>query len=315
MSAGRFAPSPSGDLHVGNLRTAVLAWLLAHATGRKFVLRIEDLDRARARDPRPQLEALRAIGLDWDGPVHVQSRHVARFDAAIDDLRRRGLVYECWCTRREIVEAVRAPHGIPGQYPGTCRHLTEVQRAARRRERPGALRLRADVARETVHDLLHGAWTGPVDDLVLRRADGTPAYNLAVVVDDAHEDVDQVVRGDDLLASAPRQMMIARLLGLPAPVYAHVPLVVDDQGRRLAKRGGAVTLPRLAARGVTPVAVLALLLHSLGGAVDQTAVDAAVDTGEPAALLAAAVASLELARLPRDPWTFHAPGDEAPAVR
>jgi glutamyl-tRNA synthetase len=302
MSAGRFAPSPSGDLHVGNLRTAVLAWLLARATGRKFVLRIEDLDRARARDPRPQLEALRAIGLDWDGPVHVQSRHVARFDAAIDDLRRRGLVYECWCTRREIgrggAGTARHPRPVPGHLPAPDRGAASrtPSRAARR---PASTRGRRPARPSTT--CCTGRGPGRSTTSLLRRADGTPAYNLAVVVDDAHEDVDQVVRGDDLLASAPRQMMIARLLGLPTPVYAHVPLVVDDQGRRLAKRGGAVTLPRLAARGVTPVAVLALLLHSLGGAVDQTAVDAAVDTGEPAALLAAAVASLELARLPRRP--------------
>ncbi|MCD7102180.1 tRNA glutamyl-Q(34) synthetase GluQRS [Pseudoclavibacter sp. 13-3] len=303
---GRYAPSPSGDLHIGNLRTAVLAWLFARSTARRFVLRVEDLDRQRARDPQSQIDDLRSLGLDWDGPISVQSEHLDRFDDALADLQRRGLVYECFCTRREIAEAVRAPHGIPGQYPGTCRHLSDAERARRRRERPPALRLRTGTAAETVHDLLHGHFTGAVDDLVLRRADGAYAYNFAVVVDDAWSGVDQVVRGDDLLASAPRQAVLARMLGWRPPEYAHVPLVVGAAGHRLAKRDGAVTLRQLEAAGHPTTAVLGWIARSLGSAVD---VDDAADSPEhapepPVGLLRRMLETFDPTALPLEPWTF-----------
>ena len=145
MPAGRFAPSPSGVLHVGNLRTAVLAWLFARSTGRRFVLRVEDLDRVRAGAEEQQLDDLRALDLDWDGPVVRQSEHVERFDAAVAALDAAGLTYPCFCTRREVQEAPSAPHLPPGAYPGTCRDLTADERARRRAERPAAVRLRASV--------------------------------------------------------------------------------------------------------------------------------------------------------------------------
>lgn len=258
--AGRFAPSPSGDLHVGNLRTALLAWLFARSSGRRFVLRVEDLDRVAAGAEQSQLDDLRALGIDWDGPVVRQSECGGRHDLAIGQLVEQGRTFECFCTRREILEAPSAPHLPPGAYPGTCRDLTEAERAVRRAERPPALRLRADVTEWTVHDVLHGDFTGAVDDLVLRRGDGVVAYNLAVVVDDAAQDVDQVVRGDDLLTSAPRQAHLASLLGLPQPEYAHVPLALNADGRRLAKRDGAVTRIDLETLGVD---VLAMILDSL----------------------------------------------------
>lgn len=285
--AGRFAPSPSGDLHLGNLRTAVLAWLFARSSGRRFLLRIEDIDRARARPWQTQLDDLRALGLDWDGPVEVQSEHFGRYDRALARLQQAGLVYECFCSRREIAQAVNAPHGIPGRYPGTCRDLTEAERARRRRDRTPALRLRAPVDHATVHDELLGEYTGDVDDFVLRRSDGEWAYNLAVVVDDAAQGVDQVVRGDDLLASAARQAVLVRLLGHEPPGYAHVPLVVDASGERMAKRSGGVTLALLRARGVAPRQVLGMIGRSLG-------IDA--DT------LPGMLARFDPERLPREPW-------------
>lgn len=292
--AGRFAPSPSGDLHLGNLRTALLAWLFARSTGRRFLMRVEDLDRVRPGAEERQLADLAAIGLDWDGDIVHQSQRRPRYDAAVDTLVAAGRTYECFCTRREIQQAVTAPHGPDGQYPGTCRDLTPAQRQARRDAgRPPAIRLRADVADFAVDDLLHGPRRGPVDDVVLRRGDGVPAYNLAVVVDDAAQGVDQVVRGDDLLGSAPRQAYLATLLGLPVPVYAHVPLALNDEGRRLAKRDGAVTLADQAALGRDPDAVRGVLAESLGMA-------GAGETPSTAVLLE----RFDPRTLPRVPWVF-----------
>lgn len=262
--AGRFAPSPTGDLHVGNLRTALLAWLFARSTGRGFLMRVEDLDRSRAGSAERQLADLAAIGLDWDGPTVQQTDRLPLYSSAIDRLTQEGLVYECFCTRREIAEAPSAPHSPPGAYAGTCRNLTAEERAERRRTRPAALRLRAAVSEWTVRDEQLGDHTGVVDDLVLRRGDGMIAYNLAVVVDDAAQGVDQVVRGDDLLPSTPRQVYLQHLLDLPTPQYAHVPLVLGPTGQRLAKRDGAVTLADLADRGIGPQRVLAVLADSLG---------------------------------------------------
>ncbi|HXD27554.1 MAG TPA: tRNA glutamyl-Q(34) synthetase GluQRS [Arthrobacter sp.] len=296
MGAGRYAPSPSGELHLGNLRTAVLAWLFARSTGRDFLLRVEDLDRARAGAEELQLADLRAIGLDWDGPVVRQTERADGYNAAIDLLRGAGLLYECFCTRRDIAEAPSAPHAAPGAYPGTCRNLTEAERAVQRAKRPAAWRLRTDIVQHTVTDMLHGDYTGLVDDFVVVRNDGVPAYNLAVVVDDALQGIDQVVRGDDLLPSTPRQAHLATLLaglrgdgGPVVPQYAHVPLVLNDQGKRLAKRDGSVTLARLRADGVGAEQVRTVLLES---------------AGLPGASLEAAVEAFDPAALPREPWVF-----------
>jgi glutamyl-tRNA synthetase len=266
---GRFAPSPTGDLHVGNLRTALLAWLVARSSGEEFVVRMEDLDRVTASidHERQQLDDLRAIGLDWDGPIVRQSERFARYHAALDQLIDADLTYECYCSRREIREAVAAPHGPgpEGGYPGTCRDLTEPERQRRRTERPPAIRLRADpTVRLHIDDLLAGATEGAPDDLVLRRNDGVPAYHLAVVVDDAAQGITTVVRGDDLLPSCFGQRWLQHLLGLPEVTYAHVPLVVGPTGQRLAKRDGAVTRRDLAALGVTDDRLFAALAISLG---------------------------------------------------
>ncbi|GAB3130683.1 tRNA glutamyl-Q(34) synthetase GluQRS [Tsukamurella serpentis] len=243
---------------MGNLRTALLAWLFARSTGRGFVMRVEDLDTGRTADGAQdrQLADLAAIGLDWDGAVVRQSERTELYAAALERLD----TFECFCTRREILAAPSAPHAPEGAYPGTCRNLTQAQRAQRRRERPAAVRLRSGVDTFTVTDELHGRYTAAVDDFVLRRGDGTYAYNLAVVVDDAAQGVDQVVRGDDLLASAPRQAHLTELLGGTAPGYAHVPMVLGPTGVRLAKRDGAVTL---AERG-GPSVVLPEIAASLG---------------------------------------------------
>lgn len=288
-TAGRFAPSPSGELHVGNLRTAMLAWLFARSTGRRFLMRVEDLDRARAGAEAEQLRDLAAVGVSWDGGVVRQTERQYLYTEAIGRLTAAGLTYECFCTRREIQEAPSAPHAPQGAYPGTCRNLTAADREAKRAVRPAAVRLRAAVAEATVQDVLHGSFTGVVDDFVLRRNDGVTAYNLAVVVDDAAQGIDQVVRGDDLLASTPRQAYLAALLDIPVPEYAHVPLVLNADGARLAKRDGAVTLADLAAAGVRVEEVRDALLASLG---------------LPAGSLENALAAFDPAALPRAAWVW-----------
>ncbi|WP_099022619.1 tRNA glutamyl-Q(34) synthetase GluQRS [Mycolicibacterium palauense] len=284
--AGRFAPSPSADLHIGNLRTALLAWLFARSSGRRFLIRVEDLDdRTSGETAARQIADLAAIGIASDDPPEYQTAHTERYTRVIDALSGRGLTYECYCSRKDIRSAPRAPHAPEGAYPGTCRNLTAEQRAERRASgRPPALRLRSEVTEYAVRDLLHGTYTGVVDDLVLRRGDGVPAYNLAVVVDDAAQGIDQVVRGDDLLSSSPRQAYLGSLLGYPQPVYAHVPLVLNAEGKRLAKRDGAVTLAEI---GVTET------LHRIAGSLGFTAED-------PQQMLA----EFDPARLPRQPWIY-----------
>lgn len=287
--AGRFAPSPSGELHVGNLRTAMLAWLFARSTGRDFLLRVEDLDRARAGAEAEQLRDLAAIGVTWDGAVVHQTDRGEVYNDAIRRLTELGRTYECFCTRREIQEAPSAPHAPQGAYPGTCRNLDPAELEFKRSMRPAALRLRSAVTEYTVDDVLHGEFTGVVDDFVLRRNDGVTAYNLAVVVDDAAQGVDQVVRGDDLLPSTPRQAYLGSLLHIPIPEYAHVPLVVNSDGARLAKRDGAVTLGDLARAGESVEDVRDNLMQSLG---------------LPAGTLDRALAAFRPDSLPRDAWVW-----------
>jgi glutamyl-tRNA synthetase len=266
---GRFAPSPTGTLHLGNLRTALVAWLFARRQGARCLVRMEDLDAGRVRERfyDEQLRDLAALGIDWDGPVVRQSERLALYEDAVARLRAAGLVYECWCTRAEIREAASAPHrALPeGAYPGTCLRLTAAQRAERRASgRPPALRVHAGAARIGFEDRVAGRFEGVVDDLVIRRNDGAYAYNLAVVVDDADQGVREVVRGADLLDSTPRQLWLGAQLGLPAPRHAHVPLMLGPDGARLAKRHGAVTLADRARLGESPDDVRAALAASLG---------------------------------------------------
>ena len=291
IGAGRYAPSPTGDLHLGNLRTALLAWLFARSTSRRFLLRIEDLDSGRVRPgiAEQQLSDLTALGITFDGEPVVQSRRLAAYEEALRSLA--DVTYECFCSRREIAQAASAPHGAVPRYPGTCRNLTEADRRSRRLTRQPALRLRADGAWQTIHDVLHGEITAEVDDVVLRRNDGVPAYNLAVVVDDVFSGIDQVVRGEDLLPAAATQAYLTKLLGHRPPTYAHVPLAVNVEGRRLAKRDGAVTLPELAAYGMTPDAVLSVIAQSLELA----------EPGEPVSL-DGMLERFDPGWLPREPW-------------
>lgn len=267
VSRGRFAPSPTGRLHVGNLRTAIAAWLFARSAGSEFLLRFEDLDPGTARrehedDQRRDLEML---GLDWDGVPVRQSERIERYEDALADLVRAGRTYRCWCSRREIREAASAPHVPSGHYPGICRHLTARQIADREASgKPPALRLRTDAPDIEIVDRLHGPHREVVDDLVLRRGDGIPAYNLVVVVDDAAQSVEEVVRAEDLLSSTPRHAHLYDLLGLPRPSWAHVPLVLAPDGERLAKRHGSVTLPDREALEDSPGRVVAVLTASLG---------------------------------------------------
>jgi glutamyl-tRNA synthetase len=287
LGAGRFAPSPSADLHIGNLRTAVLAWLFARSTGHRFLMRVEDLDDRTDSDvAHRQLADLAAIGVTWDEPAEWQTHHPQRYDDVVEELTCRGLLYECFCTRRDIAQAPQAPHAPQGAYPGTCRDLTDAEREQRLGEtgRPPALRLRTDAIVHTVHDVLHGEYTGTVDDFVVRRGDGVPAYNLAVVVDDAASGIDQVVRGDDLLTSSPRQAYLARLLGYPEPTYMHVALVLNADGARLAKRDGAVTLAEIGVQHA-----FAQITESLGWR--SSTMDELLAQFDPAAL-------------PRQPWIY-----------
>lgn len=244
--AGRFAPSPSADLHLGNLRTALLAWLGARSQGASFHLRIDDLDTARSRPEiaARQLADLAALGLTHDGPVPWQSQRLPRYAAGFDALLDAGALYPCFCTRAEIRDVSRAPHGHPaGGYPGTCRDLTDAERTAQLAAgRIPAWRLRGDRAPVTFHDRVLGAVERVAEDAVLRRADGAFGYQLAVVLDDADQAIGEVARGADLLDSVATQLQLQRLLQLPRPGYAHLPLMLGPDGARLAKRHGAVTL-------------------------------------------------------------------------
>ena len=266
---GRFAPSPTGVLHVGNLRTALLAWLFARSQEARFLMRVEDLDTGRVRREfeAQQLADLAAVGLDWDGPVVRQSERQELYADALARLDAAGLLYRCWCTRAEIREAASAAHGpLPeGAYPGTCRELTAAEVAEREAGgRPPAWRVRGGGAQVTFVDRVCGETTGEVDDFVVRRNDGAYAYNLAVVVDDADQEIGEVVRGADLLDSTPRQLWLGAQLGLRAPTYAHVPLMLGPDGARLAKRHGAVTLADRAELGQSPTDVRRELLAPFG---------------------------------------------------
>jgi glutamyl-tRNA synthetase len=290
--AGRFAPSPTSDLHLGNLRTALLAWLFARSTHRRFLLRIEDLDTLRVRSApgtaARQIDDLISLGLDFDGETRWQSQRLESYQRAIDRLD----TYACFCTRREIAEAASAPHSSGLRpYPGTCRDLTEAERAKRAQTRRPAVRVRAREAVSVITDAFAGQVSAVVDDFVVMRNDGIPAYNLAVVVDDLDAGIDQVVRGDDLLDSSPRQAWLAGQLGGVAPGYAHVPLAVNSDQVRLAKRDGAVSLTELAQAGVTTSQVLGRIAESLGLTTrnEPVSLDLLLDRFDPDAV-------------PRQPW-------------
>lgn len=297
---GRFAPSPTGHLHLGNAWAAVLGWLWARAQGGEFLLRIDDLDTARSR---PELtDALLAdlawLGLDFDGAAIFQSRRLDLYRAAFDRLRATGRVYPCFCTRSEIARAVSAPHGPADEgprYPGTCLALSPEEVAERGRTRPPAWRFRPREGLTEVQDLIHGTFVQDVarevGDFVVLRNDGVPSYQLAVIVDDADTGVTHVLRGDDLLGSTPRQIQLCEALGLPVPVYAHVPLLLGPDGKRLAKRAGTPSLAELRERGIAPERLLGLIARWAG-----------LGDGRPVGLREL-VPRFALERLPRAPVT------------
>lgn len=282
---GRYAPSPTGDLHLGNLRTALLAWLLARVAGGRFVLRVEDLDRPRVRPgvTERMLRDLRWLGLDWDegpdvgGPYapYIQSERQGIYEAYLQRLQVAGLVYPCYCSRADIARAASAPHGEEDEgprYPGTCRNLTDSERRQREASAPHrrpSLRFRVDDERIVVfEDALLGRQEQHVQravgDFIVRRADGIFAYQFAVVVDDALMRITQVVRGADLLSSTARQILLYEALGFPVPSFAHVPLVMDTGGKRLSKRQQSEGLEPLRAAGITSQEVVGQLAASCG---------------------------------------------------
>ncbi|SDE65988.1 tRNA glutamyl-Q(34) synthetase GluQRS [Sporomusa acidovorans] len=305
---GRFAPSPTGEIHLGNAWTALLAWLQVRAAGGTMVLRIEDLDPDRSRPAYSEalIAEMKWLGLDWDeGPdsggkyaPYCQDERRGLYQAALERLDAAGLVYPCYCTRTEL--AASAPHAGEQErvYPGICRQRT-IDPARRAKRRP-ALRLAVPPGEISFTDL-HAGWISQdisreVGDFVVRRSDGVHAYQLAVVVDDAAMQITHVLRGDDLLRSTPRQLLLYRLLGLKAPVFTHVPLLIDNQGYRLSKRQQALSIAALRSQGVKPEAIIGYLAWKAG----------LLDQYQPVKA-AELVGSFALARMPSGPVVVDCP--------
>ncbi|XID92875.1 tRNA glutamyl-Q(34) synthetase GluQRS [Paenibacillaceae bacterium WGS1546] len=277
---GRFAPTPSGLLHIGNAFAALAAWLQMRQAGGAFVLRIEDIDKARSRPEyvERQLGDLAWLGLDWDeGPLeggpcgpYEQSLREPRYEEALDRLRQAGFLYPCYCSRSDLASIGSAPHGLAsegGAYPGFCRGLSAEEQAAKADKKTPAVRFRMPNGPFAFRD----GWLGPqsfdggaLGDFVVKRADGMFSYQLAVVVDDAAMNITDVLRGADLLDSTPRQLALYEALGLRAPAFAHVPLLADENGERLSKRDKSLTLVSLREAGVRPERLLGLLAGMAG---------------------------------------------------
>ena len=275
MRITRLAPSPTGALHLGNARTFLTNWLLARQNGWKIILRIEDLDGPRIKPgaDRQAIEDLRWLGIDWDeGPIY-QSSRLETYAKAVQQLIENGRAYPCICSRREIDLSASAPHAEDGSnvYPGTCRgKFKTVEEARAASGRNPAIRFAVEEEPVAFTDAFAGHRTFNVKrdlgDFVISKADGTPAYQLAVVVDDAQMGVNEVVRGDDLLDSTPRQILLYRALGIAdrIPQYTHLPLVIGEDGRRLAKRHGDTRIATYREAGVPAQRVLALMARWLG---------------------------------------------------
>ena len=265
---GRFAPSPTGPLHLGSLVAAIGSWLFARKENGRWLVRMEDIDTPRVVPGSAEeiLAALRRYALEWDGEVVWQSQRTALYEHALNELRAKGLVYDCACSRADLARAASAPLGSEPVYPGTCRNGIASGKAAR------AIRFRVPDEIIAFDDLVVGHQQENVaegtGDFVVRRADGLFAYQLAVVVDDAEQGVTQVVRGADLLASTPRQIALQRALGYSTPAYAHLPLVVNPDGSKLGKRDGALPLPTLDDARVRETLALALTHLGIEGIVE-----------------------------------------------
>lgn len=293
----RLAPSPTGVLHLGNARTFLLNWLWVRSVGGRLLLRIEDIDGPRVKVGAEEalLEDLHWLGLDWDGVPVRQSERLGTYSTVVDGLLARGLAYPCTCTRKEVEEAASAPHESwqdATPYPGTCRdRFCDLAHARAETGREPAVRFRVDVDAVAYDDLFRGADPGRIGgDFVIEKRDRGPAYQLAVVVDDAAQGVDLVVRGDDLVTSTPRQLLLYRALGLTAPRFAHLPLLVGPDGKRLAKRHGDTSLKAYREAGTTPEKIVGYLAAVSG-------------LGEPGGRLRPTdlLDSFALARIPREP--------------
>ena len=268
MVVGRFAPTPSGRMHLGNVFAALIAWLSVRSQGGEMVLRMEDLDTLRTSDAYSRLlrQDLAWLGLDYDRETPPQSTRSETYDRYFDRLMEMGLLYPCYCTRSQL-HSVNAPHLSDGTYvyPGTCRNLTPQARRAM--NRAPAWRVVVPDRLWSLDDRVQGRYelnlAKDCGDMVVRRADGVYVYQLAVTVDDGEAGVTEVVRGMDLLSSAPRQMYLQELFGFPHPQYAHVPMLLAPDGRRLSKRDRDLDLGELQKR-FSPEAIIGLLAHAAG---------------------------------------------------
>ena len=268
---GRFAPTPSGRMHLGNVFSALMAWLSVRSKGGELLLRIEDLDTMRCPRENEALlrEDLTWLGLDWDAEQPRQSEKTEYYEEILCKLKEAGQVFPCWCTRGDLKNAPNAPHASDGHpiYPGTCRDLTDVQRAEKAAERPPLWRLRVPEETVSFTDGHYGEYSEDLasdcGDFILRRADGVFAYQLAVVADDIQAGVTEVVRGRDLISSTPRQLYLYRLLGAAPPRYYHVPLLTAPDGRRLSKRDRDLDLGVLRER-YAPEEIIGALGHAAG---------------------------------------------------
>jgi glutamyl-tRNA synthetase len=296
---GRLAPSPTGHMHLGVARTALVAWLRARRAGGRLVLRIEDIDTPRVVSGSAEaiMSELRWLGIDWDegpdrgGPhaPYTQSARTELYARALEQLRAQGDVYPCTCSRKEIAQIASAPHGDLGPlYPGTCRSGPSHP------GRPASQRFRMPSPAPHFVDRLQGPYdAGVSDDFVLQRSDGVYAYQLAVVVDDLAMGITEVVRGDDLLSSTPRQLALYEALGAQPPAFLHVPLMLDADGRRMSKRFGSLSITQCQQAGVSASRVVGMLAHTLGLA-----------EADEALALPALLERFDLAKLPSAPTVF-----------
>lgn len=306
MIRGRFAPTPSGELHIGNAMTALLAWLQIRHAGGTFVLRMEDLDgqRTSAESARQIIEDLKWLGIDWDeGPdiggaygPYDQGKRTAFYQEAFERLNHNGWLYPCFCSRKELRAIASAPHGLSSlgpAYPGTCRNLTPTQWAEKVKKKFPSFRFAMPDRTPAFEDLVVGKREYPAGmggDFVIRRADGIFSYQLAVVVDDALMGITDVLRGDDLLDSTPRQILLYEALGLPIPRFAHVPLLYGPDGNRLSKQYESQTLASLRARGTTPERLIGSLAYLSG----------LIDAPEPVKATEL-IAEFNLSKIPKEP--------------
>lgn len=277
---GRFAPTPSGMLHIGNAFSALAAWLQIRQSGGEFLLRIEDIDKPRSRPAfaEQQQDDLLWLGIDWDegprigGPFapYEQSKREHRYETALDVLREKGRIYPCYCSRSELASIASAPHGLSSEgpsYPGLCRHLTAEERAGKAEKKTPSLRFIMPAEAIAFQDGVRGLTSFDGDalgDFIVKRADGIFSYQLAVTVDDAAMGITDVLRGADLLDSTPRQLALYEALGLTPPTFSHVPLIADEHGERLSKRDKSLTLASLRGSGVAPERLVGAIAYAAG---------------------------------------------------